>query len=151
VALVRRGEFELTVACVRCGYLGTTWATVTPDGVLDIVNDRRFLPPEMGRWWRHRNCEGAVVPLFHGRDSADARRLRQTTVADAERVLGAVLAEGPQPAAKCYELGRMLRISTRTLKSAKQRLGVLSTQERGPVGRRGGSRWYWTLPRGGRH
>jgi len=59
--------------------------------------------------------------------------------------LSDVLANGPLPSKDVENEGREAGIEPRTLKRAKQRLGVVSERQ-GGIGEKG--RWYWRLPNG---
>lgn len=63
---------------------------------------------------------------------------RDVAVQHAEVWLSAYLRHGPRPAKEGFEAAAAMDIAARTLKRAKQSLGVHSQKERGI--------WYWLLP-----
>jgi hypothetical protein len=65
-----------------------------------------------------------------------------SALADAQYVLYSILAEGPVPAKMCVQLAREAAVTERTLKRAKQQMGVRSWKE----GSGEDCRWLWELP-----
>jgi hypothetical protein len=67
--------------------------------------------------------------------------------AEAEEFLRDKLSCGPAPAKEAEEHARALGISTRTLRRARKKLGVIPARE--SEGTQGHGRWLWSLPQGG--
>jgi AAA domain len=96
---------------------------------------------------------GAVRVEWKGESSLDAAALlsaptdheERSTFVEAQDFLRVVLADGRVPAREVQEEARTAGISERTLKRAKQALGVEVGRE-GEAGKRGGGTWYWSLP-----
>jgi len=71
-------------------------------------------------------------------DHADAR-------SEAVQFLSDVLVNGPVPSTEVIEEAKDAGISEKTLRRAKEIMGVVSYRE-GELGRRGAGRWLWKLP-----
>jgi AAA domain len=89
--------------------------------------------------WQGRELIDADT-LLRGHDA----RLDAPAREEAESFLREVLKDGPVPAAQVYEEAEQLRISEKTLKRAKDRLGVESVRDRDDAGKTKG--WAWQLP-----
>ncbi len=77
--------------------------------------------------------------------SAPTDHEERSTLVEAQDFLGVVLAVGRVSAREVQEEARTAGISERTLKRAKQALGV-DVEREGEAGKRGGGTWYWSLP-----
>lgn len=73
-----------------------------------------------------------------GRGMAD----ENSALADAMYVLYSILVEGPVPAKECISLAKEAAVAERTLKRAKQQMGVRSWKEESGKN----CRWLWELP-----
>lgn len=91
------------------------------------------LSPETGFSWKGY-CETSVDDLLSGRGSV----VSKTT--QAENLLKEILADGEMSSEEITSQAKELDISNRTLKIAKQNLGVKSFRK--------GDKWYSSLPRG---
>jgi hypothetical protein len=96
---------------------------------------------------------GAVRLDWKGESSLDAEALlsaptdheERSALSEAQEFLRGILADGAQPSKDVENEGRDAGIEPRTLKRAKQKLGVISERQ-GGIGERG--KWYWRLPTG---
>jgi hypothetical protein len=70
-----------------------------------------------------------------------------TALQDAKDFLRGALAAGPREAKDVLTEAEASGIAEKTVRRAKAKLGVMSTQEKKPGGR-GASKWNWELPRG---
>jgi hypothetical protein len=78
------------------------------------------------------------------RDDIDEK----SAIRDAEHFLLTVLGEGWVESKQVFKEAKDTGISERTLKRAKENLGVVS-ERAGIEGKRGGGKWYWRLPQEG--
>ncbi len=96
---------------------------------------------------------GAVRVDWKGESSLDAAALlsaptdheERSALSEAQEFLREVLANGSLPSKDVENEGRDASIEPRTLKRAKQKLGIISERQ-GGIGERG--KWYWRLPAG---
>ncbi|MDP9479879.1 MAG: AAA family ATPase [Actinomycetota bacterium] len=94
---------------------------------------------------------GAVRVDWKGESNLDASALlsaptdneERSALSEAQEFLREVLGDGPLPSKDVENEGRDAGIEPRTLKRAKQQLGIISERQ-GGIGERG--KWYWRLP-----
>jgi len=90
-------------------------------------------------WLGHTDVSAKdLLSTPQDQEHADAR-------SEAAEFLSDVLANGPVPSTDVIEGAKDAGISEKTLRRAKETMGVVSYRE-GGVGRRGAGRWVWKLP-----
>jgi hypothetical protein len=96
---------------------------------------------------------GAVRVDWKGESDLDAEALlsaptdheERSALSEAQEFLREILSGGPVPAREAQDDARNAGIADRTLKRARQSLGVVAERQ-GEPGHQGGGRWYWKLP-----
>jgi len=98
-------------------------------------------------------ANGAVRVAWRGESPLGASELLagpvegggHTAEVEAQGFLRELLDTGPVPTEEVFGEAKTARISEKTLRRAKDSMGVLSVRQ-GEPGKRGGGRWFWALP-----
>ena len=90
--------------------------------------------------WRGESPLGASELLAAPMDGGG-----RTAEVEAQGFLRELLDTGPVPTEEVFGEAKTARISEKTLRRAKDAMGVVSVRK-GEPGKRGGGRWFWALP-----
>jgi hypothetical protein len=152
-ALYRGGGSIGIVGAARSGLLIAKHPEDDGRRVLASIKSNLAAPAPSLVFGLSSTASGAVRVDWKGESNLDASALlaaptdheERSALSEAQEFLREVLADGPLPSKDVENEGRDASIEPRTLKRAKQKLGIISERQ-GGIGERG--RWYWRLPSG---
>jgi AAA domain len=152
--LYRGGGSIGIIGAARMGYLIAKDPQDEKRRVLASTKNNLAKPP-MSLKFTLEEAEGGTVRInWLGESEVSARELLATPQdheqsdarSEAAEFLQDVLSEGPLPAKEVFQGAEDARIADKTLRRAKNLLGVVAYRENSAGEQRGSGRWMWKLP-----